>query len=96
MTPRVHERWPQLRTTLPHLALGAGPSPVRRLAALPASSGCEVWVKDDGGYGTVYGGNKVRKLEWIIPDAVAHGCRTIVTVAGARHQPRPCDRALCA
>ena len=80
MTPRVHERWPQLRTTLPHLALGAGPSPVRRLAALPASSGCEVWVKDDGGYGTVYGGNKVRKLEWIIPDAVAHGCRTIVTV----------------
>ena len=80
MTPRVHERWPGLRSALPHLALGAGPSPVRRLDALPERPGCDVWIKDDGAYGTLYGGNKVRKLEWILPDVKARGRRTIVTV----------------
>ncbi len=87
MTPRVHQRWPQLRATLPHWPLGDGPSPVRRLTALPAPRGCEVWVKDDGAYGTVYGGNKVRKLEWILPDVAARGRRAIVTVGalGTNH-----------
>ena len=43
-----------------------------------------MWVKDDGTYGSVYGGNKVRKLEWILPDA---GGRAIVTVGalGTNH-----------
>ncbi len=87
MTPRIHERWPQLRSTLPHWRLGDGPTPVRRLVTLPASPGCDVWVKDDGAYGSVYGGNKVRKLEWILPDAAARGRRTIVTVGalGTNH-----------
>jgi D-cysteine desulfhydrase len=76
---RLHERWPALSGSLPHLALGDGPTPVRRLEALE-SAGCETWVKDDGVYGSVYGGNKVRKLEWILPDAKARGRRTIVTV----------------
>jgi D-cysteine desulfhydrase len=80
LTPFVHERWPSLVATLPHLPLGDGPSPVRRLTALPSPPGCEVWVKDDGGYGSLYGGNKVRKLEWILPDAMSRGRRTILTV----------------
>ena len=80
MTPLLHERWPQLRATLPHVALGDAPTPVRRLAALPSGAGCDVWIKDDGAYGSLYGGNKVRKLEWILPDVVARGRRTIVTV----------------
>ena len=44
-------------------------------------------MKDDGAYGSVYGGNKVRKLEWILPDAAARGRRTIVTVGalGTNH-----------
>ena len=37
-------------------------------------------MKDDGRYGSLYGGNKVRKLEWILPDVAARGRRTIVTV----------------
>ncbi len=87
MTPRIWERWPQLRPTLPYWPLGDGPTPVRRLTALPAQAGCEVWVKDDGDYGSVYGGNKVRKLEWILPDAAAQRRRTIVTVGalGTNH-----------
>ena len=87
MTPRVHARWPALQATLPHSPLGTGPSPVRRLTALPAGTGGEVWVKDDGAYGSIYGGNKVRKLEWILPDVAARGRRTIVTVGalGTNH-----------
>jgi len=80
LTPLLHERWPQLRATLPHVRLGDGPTPVRRLAALPAGPGCDVWMKDDGAYGELYGGNKVRKLEWILPDVEARGRTTIVTV----------------
>ena len=80
MTALVHERWPQLRATLPHVRLGSGPTPVRRLAALASQPGCEVWLKDDGAYGELYGGNKVRKLEWILPDVEARGRRSIVTV----------------
>ena len=71
MTPLLHERWPQLRATLPHVALGEPPTPVRRLAALPSGPGCDMWIKDDSSYGSLYGGNKVRKLEWILPDVAA-------------------------
>ena len=60
---------------------------MRRLTTLPSAPGGEVWVKDDGAYGSIYGGNKVRKLEWILPDAAARGRRTIVTVGalGTNH-----------
>ena len=87
MTARVHARWPRLHDTLPHWALGDGPTPVRQLTALPADAGAQVWVKDDGAYGSPYGGNKVRKLEWILPDVDARGRRAIVTVGalGTNH-----------
>ena len=87
MTALIHERWPQVRQALPYWQLGHGPTPVRRLTALPVGPGCDVWVKDDGAYGSVYGGNKVRKLEWILPDVAARGRRTIVTVGalGTNH-----------
>jgi D-cysteine desulfhydrase len=80
LTALLHERFPELRATLPHVRLGEPPSPVRELRALAGDPGPEVWLKDDGAYGAPHGGNKVRKLEWILPDAEARGCRTIVTV----------------
>ena len=55
---------------------------MRRLRALAPGPGPEVWLKDDGAYGAPHGGNKVRKLEWILPDVEARGRRTIVTVGG--------------
>ena len=82
MTALLHERFPALRETVPHLRLGEPPSPVRRLRALASGPGPEVWLKDDGAYGAPHGGNKVRKLEWILPDVEARGRRTIVTVGG--------------
>jgi len=72
VTPRLHERYPALAETLPHVALHDGsPTPVRRLAGL----GAELWLKDDGAFGTGgWGGNKVRKLEWLL-GAAARGRR---------------------
>lgn len=66
---------------LPHIALGTGPTPVTRLD-LPGLTG-EVWIKDEGVFGDGgWGGNKVRKLEWIIPEAHRRGRSTILTVGG--------------
>lgn len=71
----LYERFPALRETLPHVALGEGPTPVRPLAGLRDG----LWLKDEAPYGTAWGGNKVRKLEWILPDAKRRGRRTILT-----------------
>jgi D-cysteine desulfhydrase len=77
LTPRLHERFPALAETLPHLALSARPTPVRELPGLG------IWVKEDGCFGSGgWGGNKVRKLEWLIPDAKRRGRRSILTFGG--------------
>lgn len=77
MTPRLHERFPDLAETLPHLALSERPTPVRELANLG------IWVKEDDAFGSGgWGGNKVRKLEWLIPDAQRRGRRSILTFGG--------------
>jgi D-cysteine desulfhydrase len=75
--PLLHARFPALQETLPHVRLGAAPSPVRKLDGLPVAT--EVWLKDDGAYGGPWGGNKVRKLEWVLPDARRRQRRTVLT-----------------
>lgn len=76
---RIAERFPH--ANLPHVDLGTAPTPVRRLDGLDA--GAEVWVKDEGVFGDGgWGGNKVRKLEWIIPEAQRRGFATMFTVGG--------------
>lgn len=82
MTPHLHQRYPELERTLPHIRLGTTPTPVRRLAALD-TVGADIWLKDDSEFGDGgWGGNKVRKLEWLLPDALRRGRSTIVTVGG--------------
>jgi 1-aminocyclopropane-1-carboxylate deaminase/D-cysteine desulfhydrase-like pyridoxal-dependent ACC family enzyme len=68
------------------LALGHYPTPVERIDVLGAT-GTELWVKRDDRTHDVYGGNKVRKLEWLLADARARGARRLVTVgaAGSHH-----------
>jgi len=65
---------------LGRVVLGTGPTPVARLDL--GLSG-EVWWKDEGRYGDgAWGGNKVRKLEWIIPEAKRRRKSTLFTVGG--------------
>jgi len=77
---QLHARFPALAAgALPFAALGTAPSPVRRAEGLDAAS-VEVWVKDEGAYGDGgWGGNKVRKLEWLLPEARRRGARTVLT-----------------
>ncbi|WSY19099.1 pyridoxal-phosphate dependent enzyme (plasmid) [Embleya sp. NBC_00896] len=80
--PLLHQRFPALRETLPHLRLGSVPTPVRPLPGL-SEGAAPVWVKDESVFGDGgWGGNKVRKLEWLLPDALRRGRRTILTVGG--------------
>ncbi|MFE3194862.1 1-aminocyclopropane-1-carboxylate deaminase/D-cysteine desulfhydrase [Nocardia sp. NPDC059240] len=82
MTPHLHQRYPELADTLPHVRLGTTPTPVRRLASLD-TVGADIWLKDDSVFGDGgWGGNKVRKLEWLLPDALRQRRTTIVTVGG--------------
>lgn len=62
------------------------PSPVRRLS-LKGSEGAELWVKDDGSIGQLYGGNKIRKLQVILPHARSRGAKRLVTfgAVGSHH-----------
>jgi D-cysteine desulfhydrase len=78
--PLLYERFPQLRSSLPHVALGRRPTPVRRLERLePLPGEGQVWLKDDGVFGGAWGGNKARKLEWILPDVHRRRRKTILT-----------------
>ncbi len=82
--PLLHRAVPELAETLPHLPLSRRPTPVRELAELNAAGGgAPIWIKDDGAYGSGgWGGNKVRKLEWILPEAKRRGSKTLLTVGG--------------
>ena len=59
-----------------------GPSPVHRLERLSEHLGgeVEIWAKrEDCNSGLAYGGNKTRKLEYLVADALAQGCDTLVS-----------------
>ncbi|MBK5233195.1 MAG: pyridoxal-phosphate dependent enzyme [Thermoleophilia bacterium] len=79
---RLHELFPKLEDSLPWIPLGAAPTPLRPLPGL-TDGPAEVWLKDESGFGDGgWGGNKVRKLEWLIPEAKRRGKSTILTVGG--------------
>jgi 1-aminocyclopropane-1-carboxylate deaminase len=61
-----------------------GPSPVHPLERLSGYlGGATVWAKrEDCNSGLAYGGNKTRKLEYLIPDALAQGADTLVSIGG--------------
>ncbi len=63
-----------------------GPSPVHPLERLTNFlGGAEVWAKrEDCNSGLAYGGNKTRKLEYLVADALAQGCDTLVSIGGVQ------------
>jgi len=68
----------------PRYPLTFGPSPVHPLDRLSEHlGGASVWAKrEDCNSGLAFGGNKVRKLEYIVPDALASGADTLVSIGG--------------
>jgi 1-aminocyclopropane-1-carboxylate deaminase len=63
-----------------------GPSPVHRLDRLTKHlGGAAVWAKrEDVNSGLAFGGNKTRKLEYLVADALAQGCDTLVSIGGVQ------------
>jgi 1-aminocyclopropane-1-carboxylate deaminase len=64
-----------------------GPSPVHRLERLSEHLGgkVEIWAKrEDCNAGLAYGGNKTRKLEYLVAEALATGCDTLVSIGGVQ------------
>jgi 1-aminocyclopropane-1-carboxylate deaminase len=61
-----------------------GPSPVHPLERLSDHlGGARIWAKrEDVNSGLAYGGNKTRKLEYIVPDVLAQGADTLVSIGG--------------
>ena len=70
----------------PRYPLLFGPSPIHPLERLTAHlGGAAIWAKrEDCNSGLAYGGNKTRKLEYLVPDALAQGADTLVSIGGVQ------------
>jgi 1-aminocyclopropane-1-carboxylate deaminase len=68
----------------PRYPLTFGPSPIHPLDRLTEHlGGAALWAKrEDCNCGLAFGGNKTRKLEYIVPDALAKGADTLVSIGG--------------
>lgn len=80
MSEALRRKFPKL--TLEHLPLGDFPTPVAELA-LP--EGGRVWVKREDLASSLYGGNKLRKLEWLLPAARARGGLLSIGAVGSNY-----------
>ena len=70
-----------LERRFPRRQFGFWPPPIHPLARLSQQLGIEIWAKrDDIASGLAFGGNKIRKLEWLAADALAQGCDTLVSI----------------
>ncbi len=75
----LFERYPALAGSLAWIPLGNLPTSVQRLERTGRGN---IWIKRDDRSSEVYGGNKVRKLEFILADALRRGKRHVVTMGG--------------
>lgn len=66
------------------LSLGIFPTPIHRLDRLSEKLGIDLWIKRDDLSGMGLGGNKVRKLEYLLAEAKKQGAQLIFTTGGAQ------------
>lgn len=64
---------------IPRIELAYAPTPLLRLERMSAELGVELWIKRDDLTGLLESGNKVRKLEFLIGEALAQGADTLIT-----------------
>ncbi len=82
--PRLFEFFPDLADNIGYINLETSRSPVQQLSNLGHEN---LWIKRDDIVSTVYGGNKVRRLEFVLADAINKGKDRIVTMGaiGTNH-----------
>ena len=70
--------------TLHKIKLGLYPTPFYQLENISRLYNKSIWIKRDDLCGVALGGNKVRKLEYLLADAQKQGCDTVFTTGGAQ------------
>lgn len=68
-----------LLNSIPRVSIGFFPTPLQRLDSLSEEYGVEFFMKRDDLSGPEFGGNKIRKLEYLLADAVREGCDHVFT-----------------
>jgi D-cysteine desulfhydrase len=81
---------------LPRIALVHGPTPIAKRRALDEMLGIDLWIKRDDATGGAEAGNKLRKLEFLVGDALAHRADTIVTCGGLQSNHARATALVCA
>ena len=82
-TPLLFEAYPELKGKIPWMALGDFPTPVQKLDNLGKEIGAgNFYIKRDDLSSSIYGGNKVRKLEFLLAEAKQKGADTLITGGG--------------
>ncbi len=77
-----------MKQKAPYVPLGKFPTPIEKLRRLAKKIGTDhLYVKQDGLSGTLYGGNKIRSLEFLLGDALRQKAGEVITVgfAGSNH-----------
>ncbi|XDG08588.1 hypothetical protein ABKA04_008203 [Annulohypoxylon sp. FPYF3050] len=80
-------RIPEPFASIPRESLMFGPSPIQHLPRISAALGGKVQVyakREDCNSGLAFGGNKVRKLEYLAAEAKAQGADTLVSIGGVQ------------
>src|SRR5215475_5943228 len=91
----VEHAWSPVQTVVVMLRLDKfkrypltfGPTPIEHLPRMTAALGGKVQIyakRDDCNSGLAMGGNKLRKLEYIVPDAIASNADTLVSIGGVQ------------
>ena len=78
----LFETFPALRGRVPFAPLADLPTPLERLERLSAQAGAEIWIKRDGLTHPIYGGNKIRKFEFVFGDVLRKRSRVVLTGGG--------------
>ncbi len=80
----LFERFPSLADKLPYVSLGEFPTPVQELPQLGGDLGIgHLFIKRDDLSGKTYGGNKPRKLEFLLGNALRANAKEVITFGGA-------------
>lgn len=85
----------RLLTDFPRVHLGCFPTPLVRLDNLSRMFGKEIYCKRDDMTGVGLGGNKVRKLEFLLADARMKGASVVMTTGGAQSNHAMLTAACC-
>lgn len=84
----IFKQYPLLKEKIPYVPLGEFPTPLMPLTRLGKEIGADqLYLKHDGLSGPNYGGNKIRKLEFLLGDALNKGAKEVLTFgfAGSNH-----------